>query len=221
MRILVIEDDLRLSQTLKSALTGAGYIVELEADGEAGWFRGDTEIFDAVILDLGLPSMDGITVLKRWRSAGRGMPILILTARGQWEERVEGIEAGADDYLVKPFRLEEVMARVRALIRRSKGHSTSRLEFCGLLLDTQLMRVTRSGEPIPLTPQEYKLLTYLALNRGRVVSKAELSEHIYTHSADPDANAIEVLVGRVRRRLGANVIRTQRGFGYVIGDDSA
>ena len=216
MHILVVEDDDRLARTLEAGLAAAGYVVEIEHDGEAAWFRGDTETFDAIVLDLGLPSMDGLTVLKRWRNAGRSCPVLVLTARGQWEERVEGIEAGADDYLVKPFRLEEVVARVRALIRRSKGQATSRVSFSGLVLDTQLMRLSRDGVPISLTRQEYRLLSYLALNRGRVVSKSELTDHIYSLGSDREANSIEVLVGRVRRRIGERVIQTQRGFGYVI-----
>ena len=216
MRILVVEDDDRLARTVEAGLTAAGYVVEIERDGEAAWFRGDTEAFDAIVLDLGLPSMDGLTALKRWRNAGRSCPVLILTARGQWEERVEGIEAGADDYLVKPFRLEEVVARVRALIRRSKGQSTSRVSFSGLVLDTQLMRLSRDGVPITLTRQEYRLLAYLALNRGRVVSKSELTDHIYSQGSDREANSIEVLVGRVRRRVGEKIIQTQRGFGYFI-----
>jgi DNA-binding response OmpR family regulator len=216
VHILVVEDDDRLARTVEAGLVAAGYVVEIECDGETAWFRGDTEAFDAIVLDLGLPTMDGLTVLKRWRNAGRSCPVLILTARGQWEERVEGIEAGADDYLVKPFRLEEVVARVRALIRRSKGQSTSRVSFSGLILDMQLMRLSRDGVPITLTRQEYRLLTYLALNRGRVVSKGELTDHIYSLGSDREANSIEVLVGRVRRRVGEKVIQTQRGFGYFI-----
>ena len=216
MHILLVEDDERLAATLAAALEAAGFIVEREADGETAWYRGENETFDAVLLDLGLPSMDGLTVLKRWRNTGRDCPVLILTARGQWEERVEGIEAGADDYLVKPFRIEELVARVRALIRRSKGQPSSRLAFAGLVLDTQLMRVSRDGVPVPLTPQEYRLLAYLALNRGRVVPKSELTEHIYHATIDREANAIEVLVGRLRRRVGPEVIRTHRGFGYLV-----
>lgn len=221
MRVLVVEDDERLSSALQSALTATGYVAEIESDGEVAWVRGDTESFDAAILDLGLPTMDGLTILKRWRRAGRDVPILVLTARGQWEERVEGIEAGADDYLVKPFRMEEVVARVRALIRRSKGQSTSQIEFQGLVLDSKLMRVARAGVPISLTPQEYRLLTYLALNRGRVVSKVELAEHLYNQSVERETNSIEVLVGRLRKRVGPSVIRTHRGFGYVIDGDTA
>jgi DNA-binding response OmpR family regulator len=219
MHILVVEDDERLARSLATALEDTGFVVERESDGETAWYRGENETFDAVLLDLGLPTMDGLTVLKRWRSAGRNCPVLILTARGQWEERVEGIEAGADDYLVKPFRIEEVVARVRALIRRSKGQPSSRVAFAGLVLDTRLMRVSRDGVPIPLTPQEYRLLTYLALNRGRVVPKMELTEHIYHQALDREANSIEVLVGRLRRRIGPDVIRTHRGFGYLVEGD--
>jgi two-component system, OmpR family, response regulator len=219
MHLLVVEDDERLAAALATALEAAGFIVEREVDGEMAWYRGENEAFDAVLLDLGLPTTDGLTVLKRWRNAGRNYPVLILTARGQWEERVEGIEAGADDYLVKPFRIEEVVARVRALIRRSKGQPSSRITFAGLVLDTQLMRVSRDGVPVPLTPQEYRLLTYLTLNRGRVVPKVELTEHIYPQALDREPNAIEVLVGRLRRRVGADVIKTHRGFGYVVEGD--
>jgi DNA-binding response OmpR family regulator len=220
MHILVVEDDERLAGTLASALESAGFVVEREIDGETAWYRGENETFDAVLLDLGLPSMDGLTILKRWRNAGRNCPVLILTARGQWEERVEGIEAGADDYLVKPFRIEEVVARVRALIRRSKGQPSLRIAFAGLVLDTQLMRVSRDGLPLPLTPQEYRLLNYLALNRGRVVPKTELTEHIYHQALDREVNSIEVLVGRLRRKVGADVVKTQRGFGYVLEGES-
>jgi DNA-binding response OmpR family regulator len=216
MRILLVEDDARITEAVTAALTKAGFIVEVEQDGEVGWFRGDSEEFDAIILDLGLPVMDGLTILKRWRKAGRKAPVLILTARGEWEERVEGIEAGADDYVVKPFRIEEVVARVQAIIRRSHGHASSRLDFCGYTLDTKMLQVEREGVPVNLTPQEYRLLAYLVLNRGRVVAQMELVEHLYAQDFERESNAIEVLVGRVRRRLGADVIKTRRGFGYYM-----
>lgn len=220
MRILVAEDDDRIAQVLTGALTMAGFVVEREADGEIAWYRGDTESFDVIILDLGLPTLDGLTVLKRWRRAGRNAPILILTARDQWDERVDGIEAGADDYVVKPFRIEEVVARVRALIRRSAGMASSRIEIGDLVLDTKAMQVSRAGVPVPLTPQEYRLLAYLAHQRGRVVSQLEITEHLYSQDFERDSNSIEVLVGRVRKRLGSDIIKTRRGFGYSLGGDA-
>jgi DNA-binding response OmpR family regulator len=217
MRILVAEDDDRIAEALVGALAMAGFVVEREADGEIAWYRGDTEAFDVIILDLGLPTLDGLTVLKRWRRAGRNAPILILTARGHWDERVDGIEAGADDYVVKPFRIEEVVARVRALIRRSAGMATSRIEIGDLVLDLRAMQISRAGVPVPLTPQEYKLVAYLAHQRGRFVSQLEITEHLYSQDFERDSNSIEVLVGRVRKRLGTDIIRTRRGFGYSIG----
>jgi len=220
MRILVVEDDERIAEALKSALSMAGFVVEIESDGEAAWYRGEAESFDAVILDLGLPSLDGLTILKRWRKADRSAPVLILTARGQWEERVEGIEAGADDYVVKPFRVEEVVARVRAIVRRAAGHASSRIEISDLVLDTRMMQVSRNGIPINLTPQEYKLLAYLAHQRGRVVSQMEITEHLYSQEFERDSNSVEVLVGRVRKRLGSDIIKTRRGFGYFLGGDA-
>ena len=218
MRVLVADDDRRIAAALAAALTAAGFVVELESDGEDIWHRGDTEAFDAIILDLGLPTLDGLTILKRWRKAGRSGPVLILTARGHWEERVEGIEAGADDYVVKPFRVEEVVARVRAIVRRSNGFATSRIEVDDLVLDTRTMEVRRDGVPISLTPQEYKLFAYLALQRGRVVSQLEITEHLYAQEFERESNSIEVLVGRVRRRLGPDIIKTRRGFGYYLGN---
>lgn len=217
MHILVAEDDPRISKPLAAALVAAGFIAEVEADGENAWFRGDTENFDAIILDLGLPSLDGLTILKRWRKAGRQSPVLILTARGQWDERVEGIEAGADDYVVKPFRMEEVIARIRAIIRRSSGFASSRLEIGDLMLDTRSMQISRHGVPINLTPQEYRLIAYLAHQRGRVVSQSEITEHLYSQDFERESNSIEVLVGRVRKRLGNGIIVTRRGFGYMLG----
>jgi DNA-binding response OmpR family regulator len=173
-----------------------------------------------VLLDLGLPSLDGLTILKRWRKSGRSMPVLILTARNQWEERVEAIEAGADDYLVKPFRMEELIARLRAVLRRSNGFASAPIRFGQFVLDTKLMRLTREGVPVELTPQEYKVLTYLAFHRGEVVSQLRLTEHIYTQSFERNSNSIEVLVGRLRRRIGADVIKTKRGFGYYIENNA-
>jgi len=217
MHVLIAEDDPRIAKSLSTALGAAGFAAEVESDGENAWFRGDTEAFDAIILDLGLPSLDGLTMLKRWRKAGRTSPVLILTARGQWDERVEGIEAGADDYVVKPFRMEEVVARVRAIVRRSGGFASSRIDIGDLVLDTRAMQISRNGVPIALTPQEYRLVAYLAHQRGRVVSQIEITEHLYAQDFERESNSVEVLVGRVRKRLGKAIIRTRRGFGYVLG----
>lgn len=218
MRILIAEDDPRISQRLRDALTAAGFVVEHEADGDDAWHRGDTEDFDAIVLDLGLPSQDGLSILRQWRKAGRSAPVLILSARSQWDERVAGIELGADDYVTKPFRMEEVVARVRALIRRSAGQVSPQIEIGGgLMLDTRMMQVTRGGVPLPLTPQEYRLLAYLAHNKGRVVPQIEIVEHLYSQDFDRESNSVEVLVGRVRRRISPDIIRTRRGFGYVLG----
>lgn len=218
MRILVAEDDDRIAETLTTSLQKAGFGVERERDGEVAWFRGDTETYDAIILDLGLPQMDGLTVLKRWRSAGRLTPVLILTARGQWEERVDGIEAGADDYVVKPFHVQEIVARLRALVRRANGLASSRIAFGKYLLDLRTMEVTADGVPMDLTPQEFKLVSYLVHRRGQVISQLEITEHIYNQDYERDSNAVEVLVARVRKRLGADVVKTRRGFGYALGD---
>ncbi|WP_108397383.1 response regulator transcription factor [Devosia submarina] len=219
MRVLIAEDDDRIAATLVSSLNKAGFSVERERDGESAWYRGDSESFDAVVLDLGLPQMDGLTVLKRWRSAGRTVPVLILTARGQWEERVDGIEAGADDYVVKPFHVLEIVARIRALVRRAGGHASSRIVFGKYQLDMRTLQVTADGLPVDLTPQEFKLIAYLVHNRGRVVSQLEITEHIYSQDYERDSNAVEVLVGRVRKRLGKDVIKTRRGFGYTLGEE--
>ena len=218
MRVLVAEDDDRIAETLTVSLQKAGFGVEREKDGEVAWFRGDTESYDAIVLDLGLPQMDGLTILKRWRSAGRLTPVLILTARGQWEERVDGIEAGADDYVVKPFHVQEIVARLRALVRRAGGLASSRIVFGKYLLDLRTMEVTADGVPMDLTPQEFKLMSYLVHRRGQVVSQLEITEHIYNQDYERDSNAVEVLVARVRKRLGPDVIKTRRGFGYALGD---
>ena len=218
MRVLVAEDEKRIADSLAAALTLAGFVVETTADGEDAWFRGDTEDYDAVVLDLGLPTLDGLTILKRWRKAKRFMPVLILTARGNWDERVEGIETGADDYVAKPFRMEEVVARVRAIIRRAAGHGSTRFEVEGLTLDTQTMSVTVDGQPINVTPMEYKLLHYLLHHQGEVVSQIRLVEHLYAQDYDRDSNSVEVLIGRLRKKLGKPIIRNRRGFGYYVGE---
>jgi two-component system, OmpR family, response regulator len=216
MRILLVEDDSRIARDLGAALESAGYVVDRESDGEEAWFKGDTEDYAAVVLDLGLPGMDGLSILKRWRSGGRAFPVLILTARGSWRERVEGIDAGADDYMPKPFQIEELMARLRAILRRAVGRSSPMIEIGLLTLDSRQMRVSVNGAPVNLSPQEYRLVRYLMHNAGRVVTQLELTEHLYAQDFERESNAIEVLVGRVRRKLGVDVIETRRGFGYVI-----
>ncbi len=216
MRILLVEDDRKVAEGVVAALASSGYVVDHVADGEAAWFKGGTEPYSAVILDLGLPGMDGLSILKRWREEGRDFPVLVLTARGSWNERVEGIDAGADDYLPKPFRIEELLARLRAIVRRSTGQATAVIEIGPLALDTRQMRVTLNDEPVHLSPQEYRLVSYLMQHAGRVVSQLELTEQLYSQDFERDSNAIEVMVGRVRKKLGNNLIQTRRGFGYII-----
>ena len=216
MRVLVAEDETTLSRQLASALTDAGYAVDCAADGERADFLGQTEQYDAVVLDLGLPKVDGLTLLHRWRESGVVTPVLVLTARGSWHEKVQGIDAGADDYVAKPFRMEEVLARLRALIRRAAGQSTPELRCGPVSLDPRLMRVTLDGAPVKLTSHEFRVLSYLMHHRGRVVSQSELTEHIYAQDCDRDSNTVEVFVGRLRRKLGATFIETVRGLGYRI-----
>jgi two-component system, OmpR family, response regulator len=214
MKILLVEDDPALRAQLQTSLTEAGYAVDAVDNGRDAHFRGDTESFDAVILDLGLPVLDGLTVLKRWRDAGRTMPVLILTARDNWSEKVAGIDAGADDYLTKPFHTEELLARLRALIRRSAGLASPVLTQGPLTLDTRSGRVTLDGQTVPLTSHEYQVLAYLMHRPGAVVSRSELTEHIYAQDFERDSNTIEVFVGRLRRKLPAAQIETVRGLGY-------
>ncbi|MFQ5955027.1 MAG: response regulator transcription factor, partial [Kiloniellales bacterium] len=218
MRLLVIEDDPDLNRQLAEALRDSGYVVDVAFDGEEGHFLGDTEPYDAVVLDLGLPEMEGVTVLKRWRAEGRDMPVLILTARDAWSEKVAGFDAGADDYVTKPFHVEEVLARIRALIRRAAGHASAELECGGVCVDTRSGRVTRDGAPVKLTAHEYKVLAYLMHHKDKVVSRTELTEHIYHQDFDRDSNTIEVFVGRLRKKLGAWLIQTERGLGYRLTD---
>lgn len=218
-RILVVEDDERISGDVVSALLAQGYIVEREVDGEEAWFRGDTEDYGAILLDLGLPGMDGLSVLKRWRQNGRKMPVIIFTARGAWSERVEGIDAGADDYLAKPFKIEELLARLRAVLRRHAGQATSLLSAGALSVDERQMRISVRGIPVAFTMLEYRLLTYLVRNQGRVVPQHELLEHVYSNEEEPDSNALEVLIGRVRRKVGHDAIETRRGFGYFVAEN--
>ena len=216
MRVLVVEDESSLSEQLASALAEAGYAVDRAADGERADFLGQTERYDAVVLDLGLPRVDGLTVLRRWREAGLAMPVVVLTARGSWHEKVQGIDSGADDYLSKPFRMEELLARLRALIRRASGQVTPALRCGAVSLDPRLSKVTLDGVPVKLTSHEFRVLSYLMHHRGRIVSQAELTEHIYAQSFDRDSNTVEVFIARLRRKLGAAFIETVRGLGYRI-----
>jgi two-component system OmpR family response regulator len=216
MRVLVVEDDADLNRQLVAALKEAGYAVDSAKDGEEGHFLGDTEPYDLVVLDIGLPIMDGISVLEQWRRAGRKMPVLLLTARDRWSDKVQGIDAGADDYVAKPFHIEEVLARVRALVRRAAGHATNEIEIGSVRLDSKSGRVTVDGNPVKLTSHEYRVLEYLMTHRDRVVSRTELIEHLYDQDFDRDSNTIEVFVGRLRKKVPAELIETVRGLGYRI-----
>lgn len=218
MRLLIVEDDPDLNRQLVSAMSEAGYAVDTAFDGEEGHFLGDTEPYDAVILDLGLPQRDGISVLENWRRDNRKMPVLILTARDRWSDKVAGIDAGADDYVAKPFHMEEILARVRALLRRSSGHAKNEIEVGPLRLDMKTSRVTVGGAPVKLTSHEYRLLAYLMHHQGRVVSRTELVEHLYDQDFDRDSNTIEVFVGRLRKKIPADLIETVRGLGYRLGN---
>jgi two-component system, OmpR family, response regulator len=220
MRILLVEDDSRIAMDVERALVAAGYVVERANNGEDAWFLGDTEDFTAIVLDLGLPGMDGLAVLKRWRENSRATPVLVLTARGSWSEKVEGIDAGADDYLAKPFRMEELLARLRSIVRRSAGHASSLATIGELAVDERAMKVTLGGAPVDLSPLEYRLIAYLMLRRGRVVSQQELVENVYGQD-EQSSNAIEVLIGRVRRKIGNKWIETRRGFGYLMPEKAA
>ena len=216
VRILVAEDEVLLSQQLAGALTEAGYAVDCASDGERADFMGATEPYDAVVLDLGLPKADGLTLLRRWREAGMTVPVLVLTARGSWHEKVLGIDIGADDYMSKPFRMEEVLARLRGLIRRASGHATAEIR-CGMVtLHPGTASVSLNGNAVKLTAHEFRVLSYLMHHRDRVVSQIELTEHIYAQSFDRDSNTVEVFIGRLRRKLGASFILTVRGLGYRI-----
>jgi two-component system, OmpR family, response regulator len=214
VRVLVVEDEKKLSRQLLIALSESGYAVDSAADGERADFLGQTEQYDAVVLDLGLPKIDGLTLLRRWRQAGITVPVLVLTARGSWHEKVQGIDGGADDYVAKPFRMEEVLARLRALIRRSSGLARTELRCGALTLDARAARVSLGGVPVKLTSHEFRVLSYLMHHPGQVVSQGELTEHIYAQSFDRDSNTVEVFVARLRRKLGAARIETVRGFGY-------
>jgi two-component system OmpR family response regulator len=214
MRILVIEDDKDLNRQLVEAFEETGYAVDKAFDGEEGHFLGDTEPYDAVILDIGLPEMDGITVIEKWRREGRNMPVLMLTARDRWNDKVSGIDAGADDYVTKPFHIEEILARVRSLIRRSAGHAASEITCGSLMLDTRTSKVTLDGNPIKLTSHELRLLSYMMHHQEKVLSRTELTEHLYDQDFDRDSNTIEVFIGRLRKKFNGEFIETVRGLGY-------
>jgi two-component system OmpR family response regulator len=217
MKVLVVEDQAQLSAQLSAALADAGYAVDSASDGARADFLAETGQYDAVILDLGLPRIDGLTLLRKWREAGNAVPVLVLTARGSWHEKVQGIDSGADDYVAKPFRIEEVLARLRALIRRASGQVTPQLRCGPVSLDPRLAKVTLDGAPVRLTSHEFRVLSYLMHHRDRVVSQAELTEHIYAQDFDRDSNTVEVFIARLRRKLGAQVIETVRGLGYRMG----
>ncbi|HYF57313.1 MAG TPA: response regulator transcription factor [Salinarimonas sp.] len=216
MRLLVVEDDKTLNQQIVAALQGAGYAVDHAHDGEEGGYLGETEPYDLVILDLGLPKTDGVSVLGAWRRSGRRMPVIILTARDRWSDKVSGFDAGADDYVTKPFHMEELLARVRALLRRAAGHATSEIACGPVSLDTRSGRVLVEGTAVKLTSHEYRLLSYLMHHKGRIVSRGELTEHLYDQDFDRDSNTIEVFVGRLRKKLGVDIIQTVRGLGYLV-----
>ncbi len=220
MRILVVEDDQNLNRQLVEALQEAGYVVDKAFDGEEGHFLGDTEPYDAIVLDLGLPVMDGVSVLTKWRRAGRKTPVLILTARDRWSDKVQGFDAGADDYVAKPFHMEEILARLRALVRRAAGHASSELTCGPVMLDTANAKVAVNGKAIKLTSLEFRLLNYLMMHAGKVVSRTELVEHLYDQDFDRDSNTIEVFVGRLRKKLGVDVLQTVRGMGYTMSEES-
>jgi two-component system OmpR family response regulator len=220
LRILVVEDDADLNRQLVTALINAGYAVDKAVDGEEGYFLGDTEPYDAVILDLGLPKMDGLSVLEQWRRSEKNFPVIILTARDRWSDKVAGMDAGADDYLAKPFHMEELLARVRAQLRRFAGHARAELECGPVRLDTKSARVTCDGQAVKLTSHEYRLLAYLMHHSGRVVSRTELVEHLYDQDFDRDSNTIEVFIGRLRKKIPADIIKTVRGLGYKLSTDA-
>ena len=217
MRLLVVEDDKNLNRQLVEAFEEAEYAVDTAFDGEEGHFLGETEPYDAVVLDIGLPRLDGITVLEKWRKAGRAMPVLLLTARDRWSDKVAGIDAGADDYVAKPFHMEEVLARVRALVRRAAGRASNEIVVGRASIDTRAGRVEVDGRAVKLTSLEYRLLAYLMMHQGRIVSRTELVEHLYDQDFDRDSNTIEVFVGRLRKKLGIELIETVRGLGYTVG----
>jgi two-component system OmpR family response regulator len=220
VRVLVVEDEASLAERLMDALGAGGYAADSAGDGARADYLAQTEGYDAIILDLGLPKIDGLTLLRRWREAGIRVPVLILTARDSWHEKVQGIDGGADDYVAKPFQMEEVLARLRALIRRAAGHVTVDLRVGDVTLDPRLARVTRAGAVVKLTSHEFRVLSYLMHHRGRVVSQSELTDHIYAQHFDRDSNTVEVFIARLRRKLGSSFIETVRGLGYRVGEAS-
>ncbi len=219
MRLLFVEDDPLISRDVANILGKNGYLVDLERNGEEAWFKGDTEDYSIVVLDLGLPGMDGLSVLKRWRENERNFPVLILTARSNWSERVEGIDAGADDYLAKPFQMEELLARLRAILRRTKGQASPIVTAGVLRLDTRQKALTINGAAVELSPMEYRCLHYLALNQHMVISQLELTEQLYAQNFERESNSVEVLIARLRRKLGPDIIKTKRGFGYTLSKE--
>lgn len=220
MRALLVEDDPRIAADVVSALSSGGFRVEHLTDGEEAWFRGGTENYDLIVLDLGLPQLDGMSVLKRWRAEGIETPVIVLTARGAWTERVEGIDAGADDYLPKPFRMEELLARARALVRRASGRGASVQSLGDLEIDFNRLTVRQRGIPVEVTPLEFRLLAFLAINRDRTIAPSELLEHLYGDDDSRDTNALEAVVTRLRRKIGPGIIGTRRGFGYFLETDA-
>lgn len=221
MRILVAEDEPSLAGRIAARLTDAGFVVDVAHDGRQAHFLGDTETYDAVVLDLGLPQQDGLSVLEQWRASGFKVPVLVLTARGRWHEKLAGFNAGADDYLVKPFEMEEVVVRLRALIRRSTGHASATLECGALKLDVNAGRFEFGGEALELTAQEHRILSYLMHHQGKIVSRTELAEHVYDRDSERDSNVIDVLISRIRRKVGASLIATVRGRGFMLSDDAS
>lgn len=219
MRLLIVEDDPNLRKQIKEALQDSGYTVDSTSDGEEGHFLGDTEPYDAVVLDLGLPKLDGLSVLEKWRKSKKTFPVLILTARDRWSEKVAGFDAGADDYVTKPFQMEELLARLRALIRRSAGHASSNIEYGPLKLDMKSNKLFVNGSKIKLTSHEYKIIEYFLHHQEKIISRTELIEHIYDQDFDRDSNTIEVFIGRLRKKLGLDILKTERGYGYRLSID--
>lgn len=216
MRALIVEDEPKIAQSLKNALESAGFVAEVAIDGEQAWFLGGTESYSVAVLDIGLPKLDGLSVLRNWRNEGVKMPVLLLTAKGSWPERVDGINAGADDYLVKPFQMEELLARLRGIVRRSFGQPNPVLVLGEITIDLRQMKVFEAGCPVNLTPLEFRLMNFLAHNHNRVVSQEEIASNIYFQDQEPGSNAVEVTIGRIRRKFKPGVIETKRGFGYRI-----
>ncbi|KAB2920235.1 MAG: response regulator transcription factor [Dechloromonas sp.] len=220
MRVLVVEDDAELAASIAAGLRQDGMIAETVGNGDEAAFLGCTEDYDAAVLDLGLPGQDGVSVLRHWREQGRRMPVLVLTARGRWSDKLASFDAGADDYLTKPFLQEEVALRLRVLKRRSLGHASPILQAGPLQYDANADRFTLDGQPLSMTAQEQRILAYLMQRKGHVVTRSEISEHVYARDLDPDSNTLDVLIGRIRRKLGHPLIHTERGRGFRLADDA-